>query len=75
MKERIIDAILSVVPGIETYNGDNMIEDLGIDSHDIFNIVIAIEDEFDIEIPPTKLKIAYFTTVESIVELVEECSE
>jgi len=73
MEERVIEAMASAIPEIEGYDGDNLIEDLGIDSHDIFNIIVALEDEFDIEIPPTNLKVARFSSVENIVELVKDC--
>lgn len=46
------------------------VDDLGADSLDVFQIIMGIEEEFDIEIPPEKAeKIA---TVAEAVELIKE---
>ena len=44
-------------------------EDLGADSLDVFQIVLGIEQEFDIEIPAEKAE--KITTVEEAVELIK----
>lgn len=46
----IIAGILNIDP--DTVNEDSaFIEDLGADSLDVFQIIMGIEEEFDIEIP------------------------
>ena len=45
------------------------IDDLGADSLDIFQIIMAIEEEFDIEIPTEELE--NLTTVGLIVEYLQ----
>lgn len=45
------------------------IDDLGADSLDVFQIVMGIEEEFDIEIPAEKAE--KITTVEEAVELIK----
>ena len=44
-------------------------DDLGADSLDIFQIVMGIEEEFDIEIPPEEAE--HITTVEEAVQLIK----
>ena len=44
-------------------------DDLGADSLDVFQIIMGIEEEFDIEIPPEKAE--NITTVEEAVELIK----
>ena len=44
------------------------LDDLGADSLDVFQIIMGIEEEFDIEIPAEKAE--KITTVEEAVELI-----
>lgn len=44
-------------------------EDLGADSLDIFQIIMGIEEEFDIEIPAEKVE--HIATVEEAVHLIK----
>ncbi len=46
----IICEVLSVEPEEVTLS-TNIIDDLGADSLDVFQIVMAIEEEYDVEIP------------------------
>ena len=45
-------------------------DDLGADSLDVFQIVMGIEEEFDIEIPAEEAE--KITTVEQAVELIKK---
>ena len=56
MKKRIIQ-IISKQLGIEEadINGkSSVVEDLGADSLDVVELVMALEEEFDLEIPDTE---------------------
>ena len=44
----------------------------GLTSLTTVNIMLAIEDEFDIEFPDSKLNRQTFDSIESLVEVVEE---
>ena len=48
----------------------SFIDDLGADSLDIVELVMAIEEEFDIEIPDTDAE--KVVTVEDVVEYIKE---
>ena len=47
----------------------SLVTDLGLSSLDVINVVVAFEDDFDIEIPDQKIK--ELVTVGDIVEYLE----
>ena len=47
-------------------------DDLGADSLDVFQIIMGIEEEFDIEIPSDKAE--KITTVEEAVEMIKSAA-
>lgn len=53
----------------ELRNDARLVEELGGDSLDRVELVMALEDEFDIEIPDEELD--KFTTVQSVVEYMQ----
>lgn len=68
-----IKAILSDYSGIsadEISEETNLVSDLGLSSLDVVNIVVAFEDEFDIEIPDSDIR--SLKTVGDIQRYVEE---
>ena len=50
----------------------NLKEDLGADSLDLFEVAMAFEEEFDVEIPTEELE--KFTTIGSIAEYMKKNS-
>lgn len=66
--KKVIAEVLNVDPE-EITMGSTFVDDLGADSLDVFQIIMGIEEEFDIEIPAEEAeKIA---TVEEAVELIK----
>lgn len=51
----------------------SFIEDLGADSLDIVELIMALEDEFELEIPDEEAE--NITTVADVVEYIREHSE
>lgn len=70
--KQVIAQILNVDPEEITMETTFM-EDLGADSLDVFQIVMGIEEEFDIEIPPEDVE--HITTVEEAVNLIKDSIE
>lgn len=69
--KKVIAEVLNVDPD-EIAMESTFVDDLGADSLDVFQIIMGIEEEFDIEIPADKAeKIA---TVEEAVELIKNAS-
>lgn len=65
--KQVIADVLNVDPEEITMETTFM-EDLGADSLDIFQIVMGIEEEFDLEIPAEKVE--RIATVEEAVNLI-----
>ncbi|MBO5209515.1 MAG: acyl carrier protein [Lachnospiraceae bacterium] len=70
--KQVIAQILNVDPEEITMETTFM-EDLGADSLDVFQIVMGIEEEFDIEIPAEDVE--RITTVEEAVNLIKNSIE
>lgn len=70
--KQVIAQILNVDPEEITMETTFM-EDLGADSLDVFQIVMGIEEEFDIEIPAEDVE--HITTVEEAVNLIKNSIE
>jgi len=68
---QIISEILNVNP--DEVNADSaFIEDLGADSLDVFQIIMGVEEEFDIEISPEEAE--RIGTVAQALELVRNAA-
>lgn len=65
--KKIIADVLNVDPEEITLDTTFM-DDLGADSLDVFQIIMGIEEEFDIEVPAEEAE--NITTVEEAVELI-----
>lgn len=66
--KKVIAEVLNVDPE-EISLDTTFVDDLGADSLDVFQIIMGIEEEFDIEIPAEKAE--KITTVEEAVELIK----
>ena len=66
--QQVIAQVLNVDPK-EITPETTFMEDLGADSLDIFQIIMGIEEEFDIEIPAEKVE--HIATVEEAVHLIK----
>ena len=66
--KQVIANVLSVDPEEITMD-TTFTDDLGADSLDVFQIIMGIEEEFDIEIPAEEAE--KISTVEEAVELIK----
>jgi len=66
--KKVIAEVLGVDPD-EIKLTSNFVDDLGADSLDLFQIIMGIEEEFDIEIESDNAE--NITTVEEAVELIK----
>ena len=66
--KKVIADVLNVDPEEITME-TTFVDDLGADSLDVFQIVMGLEEEFDIEIPAEKVE--HITTVEEAVNLMK----
>ena len=65
--KKVIAEVLNVDPDEITMD-TTFVDDLGADSLDVFQIIMGIEEEFDIEVPAEEAE--NITTVEEAVELI-----
>ncbi|MBQ8568630.1 MAG: acyl carrier protein [Oscillospiraceae bacterium] len=68
VKEIIVEQL--DVDGDKVINGANIQDDLGADSLDIVDLVMSLEEEFDIEIPDEAVE--NIKTVGDIVKYIED---
>ena len=66
--KKIIAEVLNVDPN-EITPETTFVDDLGADSRDVFQIIMGLEEEYDIEIPAEKAE--KITTVEEAVEMIK----
>ncbi len=66
--KKVIADVLNVDPDEITMD-TTFVDDLGADSLDVFQIILGIEEEFDIEIPAEKAE--KISTVEEAVEMIK----
>ncbi len=66
--KKVIAEVLNVDPD-EIKLETTFMDDLGADSLDLFQIIMGIEEEFDIEVPPEKAE--NIKTVEEAVNLIK----
>ena len=66
--KKIIAEVLNVDPE-EITPESTFMDDLGADSLDVYQIIMGIEEEFDIEVAPEKAE--KITTVEEAVDMVK----
>lgn len=67
--KKIIADVLNVDPDEITMES-TFVDDLGADSLDVFQVIMGIEEEFNIEIAPEKAE--KISTVGEAVELIKE---
>lgn len=72
----MIERVINILADFTTIKNDKITEeskltvDLGLSSLDVINVVVAFEDEFDIEIPDRKIK--ELVTVGDIAEYLDK---
>ena len=75
MKEKIIDILTEICPGVDFEKETSLIDDEIIDSLDIVSIVGELMDVFDVEISVEDLLPENFNSVDAIAELISSLQE
>ena len=72
MLEKVIEIIKEQLnlEGVEVTEDSSFKDDLGADSLDLFELVMAVEEEYGVEIPAEELE--NLTTVGSVVDYLKE---
>jgi acyl carrier protein len=57
---------------VDTLNDEQNLYDAGMSSHSTVNVMLALEDEFDVEFPARLLRRSVFSSVASIRNAINE---
>ena len=68
--EELLDILKGLKPGVDFENEKNLIEDRLLDSLDVMNLTVELNDEFDIEITPLDILPENFKSIETIYALI-----
>ena len=68
--EELLDILKGLKPGVDFENEKNLIEDRLLDSLDVMNLTVELNDEFDIEITPLVILPENFKSIETIYALI-----
>jgi acyl carrier protein len=71
MKDQIFAILLKVTPKADGYSGEHLIDDLGMDSLDIMNLVAELENAFSVEFEVDDIDPENFATLDTVTALVE----
>jgi acyl carrier protein len=74
-KEKIISVLTKVKPSIETNLDKEFVTEGILDSLDIMNLIIELEETFEIEIDPGDVLSENFESVDAISTLIAKCKE
>lgn len=70
--DRLIGILEEIAPGVDYMNCKTLIDDGILDSFAILSLVSEIEDEFDVEIEPTKMVAENFNSVDNLWTLIND---
>ena len=68
--EELLDILKGLKPGVDFENEKNLIEDRLLDSLDVMNLTVELNDEFDIQITPLDILPENFKSIETIYALI-----
>lgn len=71
----LLDILKDLKPGVDFENEKNLIDDRVLDSLDVMNLTVELNDEFDIEITPLDILPENFQSIEIIYQLITRLQE
>lgn len=72
MREKVLEVLNEINPDIVKNQDEDLLKAGFIDSFEIINIVMALEQTFSIEIDPELIISTNFQTIDSIVEMLKK---
>ena len=73
--EEIMNILAEVKPGLQVTPGEELVRTGLLDSVDIMSVVMALAEEWDLEISPLDLKEENFHTANAILTLVNRLED
>ena len=71
-QEQVVKILTELSGNTEINESDHLQNDLALDSLDLVNLLVCIEDEFGIELDESDMNPFDFETVESVINMVEK---
>ena len=71
----LLDILKDLKPGVDFLNEKKLIDDRILDSLDVMNLTVELNDEFDIEITPLDILPENFQSIETIYQLITRLQE
>ncbi|MDE7431558.1 MAG: acyl carrier protein [Lachnospiraceae bacterium] len=68
--EKLIEILEDIKQGVDYANCTSLIDDHVFDSFDILSLVTELEEEFDIEVPPSNIVPENFNSAESLWNMI-----
>lgn len=68
--EELLDILKGLKSGVDFENEKNLIDDRLLDSLDVMNLTVELNDEFDIEITPLDILPENFQSVDAMYALI-----
>lgn len=75
MKERIVELLEDIIPDCDVCNTADLIGEGYLTSFSIMQLVVALSDEFDVEITPVDIVPENFKNIDTITALVERLED
>jgi len=72
LKNMIVERLFLKVAPEDIKDEENLMDEYNIDSVNLFEIIVGLEDEFGIELAEEDFNVATFSTVDSIAAFVEQ---
>lgn len=69
--ERILEILSGVVFGVDLSAEENLVEDGLVDSFDIVSIIVELQAEYGIVIPPQEIDSSNFRSIHTIKAMVD----
>ncbi len=73
--EKLLEVLGEIRPDVDFAHEKKLIDDGVLDSFDIIQVVMALNEAFDVEIDVEDLEPDNFNTVEAMMELIQKLQE
>ena len=76
MKDRIksmmVDRLYLKMEPAEIANNKSLINDYGVDSLNLLELIVGIEEEFDLQIDDSEFRVSNFETVDALADFIQD---
>lgn len=73
--DKIIEILEEIHPGVDYASQTALIDDGILDSLEVMSLVVALSDEFDVDITPLQVVPENFQTVEAMHKLIQRLQD